>query len=129
MPSDAPEQSPTKPGSTGLLRIWRAFGFSLAGLRAAWRHEAAFRQEVVLLVLLGPLGLWLGEDGSERALLVGSLGLVLLTELLNSAIEAVVDRHGSEHHELAGRAKDTGSAAVLVAIVIACVTWLLVLAG
>jgi diacylglycerol kinase (ATP) len=109
------------------VRIWRAFGYSLAGLRAAWRHEAAFRQEALLLVLLAPLGLWLGDDGVERALLVGSLVLVMVVELLNSAIEAAVDRHGSEHHELAGRAKDTGSAAVLVAIVLACLTWLLVL--
>jgi len=129
MPSDLREQPPAKPGSTGLLRIWHAFGYSLAGLRAAWQHEAAFRQEIVGCLVLVPLGLWLGDTGVERALLVGSLGLVLLTELLNSAIEAVVDRHGSEHHELAGRAKDTGSAAVLVAIVIACVTWLLVLVG
>jgi diacylglycerol kinase (ATP) len=128
--TDAPApQNPNKPGATGLVRIWRAFGYSLAGLGAAWRHEAAFRQEVALTVVLAPLGLWLGESGVERALLVGSLGLVLLTELLNSAVEAVVDRHGPEHHELAGRAKDTGSAAVLVSIAIACVTWLLVLAG
>lgn len=128
MPSDAPEQPSAKPGSTGLLRVWRAFGYSLAGLRAAWSNEAAFRQEVVLLAVLAPLGLWLGDNGVERALLVGTLGLVLVTELVNSAVEAVVDRHGPELHELAGRAKDTGSAAVLIAIVIACVTWLLVLA-
>ena len=129
MPGDSTEHDSAKPGATGLVRIWRAFGYSLAGLRAAWRHEAAFRQEALLLALLAPLGLWLGDDGVERALLVGSLGLVMLVELLNSAVEAVVDRHGPEHHELAGRAKDTGSAAVLVAIVLAGVTWLLVLVG
>ncbi len=127
MPDDPSQPRTTKPGATGLLRIWRAFGYSLAGVRAAWTHEAAFRQEVVLLALFAPLGIWLGDDGVERALLVGSLGLVLVTELVNSAVEAVVDRHGPERHELAGRAKDTGSAAVLLAIVVACVTWLLVL--
>ncbi len=86
--------------SGGLTRILRAFGYSLQGLRAAFRHEAAFRQELVLAVLLLPLGLWLGEGGVERALLAGSWVLVLIVELLNSAIEATVDRFGPEHHEL-----------------------------
>jgi len=118
-----------KPGRTGLDRIWHATGYSVAGLRAAWRHEAAFRQEVLLCLVLVPLGLWLGGSGIERALLVGSLGLVLVAELVNSAIEAAIDRHGPEHHPLSGRAKDAGSAAVMVAIAVVFVTWVLVLAG
>ena len=116
-----------KPGNTGLRRLIRASGYSWAGLRAACRNEAAFRQELALCLLLVPLGLWLGEDGVERALLVGSLLLVLMVELLNSAIEAVVDRVGAEHHELSGRAKDMGSAAVLVALLNVVVIWVLVL--
>ncbi len=124
------EYDPTgKPGGTGLVRIWCALGYSLTGLRAAWCHEAAFRQEVLLSLVLVPLGLWLGDSGVERALLVGSLLLVLVVELVNSAIEAAVDRHGPEHHALSGRAKDAGSAAVLIAIFLASVTWLLVLVG
>ncbi|MDX1593166.1 MAG: diacylglycerol kinase [Gammaproteobacteria bacterium] len=129
MNADAPEPPTGKPARTGLARIRHALGYSLAGLRAAWRHEAAFRQEIALVVLLAPLGLWLGQNGVERALLLGVLGLVVVCELVNSAVEAAIDRHGPEHHELAGRAKDAGSAAVLVAIVVACLTWLLVLAG
>jgi diacylglycerol kinase (ATP) len=119
--------SSPKPGAADLGRIVRALGFSLQGLRAAWRHEAAFRQEVLVAVLLVPLGLWLGTDGVERALLVGSWLLVMIVELLNSAIEAVVDRIGTESHELSGRAKDVGSAAVLVAIALAVLVWVLVL--
>lgn len=117
----------TKPGSAGLGRIVQALGFSLQGLRAAWQHEAAFRQEILVAVLLVPLGLWLGTNGVERALLVGSWLLVMVVELLNSAIEAVVDRIGPESHELSGRAKDAGSAAVLGAIVFAVLVWALVL--
>ena len=117
----------TKPGPAGLTRIVRAFGFSLQGLRAAWRHEAAFRQEVFVAALLVPLGLWLGTTGVERALLVGSWLLVIVVELLNSAIEAVVDRIGPESHELSGRAKDAGSAAVLLTIGLAMLVWVLVL--
>ena len=118
-----------KPGATGLVRILDALGYSLAGLGAAWRHEAAFRQEVLLCVVLAPLGLWLGSDGVERALLLASLLLVPVVELVNSAVEAAVDRHGPERHPLSGRAKDAASAAVLGAIVVACLTWLLVLTG
>ena len=92
-----------KPG--GIVRIWRATRYSWQGLSAALRHEAAFRQELALAVVLAPLGLWLGANGVERALLLGSLLLVLITELLNSGIEAVVDRHGTEVHGLAGRAR------------------------
>jgi diacylglycerol kinase (ATP) len=104
-----------------------AFGYSMQGLRACYRHEEAFRQEVLLLVPLLPLGLWLGESPVERALLIGSLLIVPIVELLNSAIEANVDRIGTERHELSGRAKDIASAAVFASIVFACVVWGLVL--
>jgi diacylglycerol kinase (ATP) len=113
--------------SGGLTRILRAFGYSLHGLRAAFRHEAAFRQEIMLAVLLLPLGLWLGEGGVERALLAGSWVLVLIVELLNSAIEATVDRFGPEHHDLSGRAKDIGSAAVMLSVGLAIMIWALIL--
>jgi diacylglycerol kinase (ATP) len=113
--------------ATGLRRIINAGGYSLAGFRACWRHEAAFRQELMGLVPLLPLALYLGRSGVERALLAGSLLLVPLVELLNSAIEAVVDRVGNEHHELSGRAKDVGSAAVFLAIAMVLVIWLLIL--
>ena len=109
------------------MRVWRAFGWSMAGLRAAWRNEAAFRQEAVLCVALVPLALWLGGSGVERALLLGSLALVLVAELLNSAVEAVVDRIGPEQHELSGRAKDLGSAAVFISLANVITVWLCVL--
>jgi diacylglycerol kinase (ATP) len=111
----------------GLDHIIRAFGWSMAGLRAAVRHEEAVRIELFFLALMAPLGLWLGQTGPERALLLGSLLLVLIVELLNSAIEAVVDRVGTEHHELSGRAKDIGSAAVFVALVTVGLVWGLIL--
>jgi diacylglycerol kinase (ATP) len=111
----------------GLTRILRAFGYSMQGLGAALRHEAAFRQELMLAAVLLPLGLWLGESGPERALLAASWLLVIIVELLNSAVEAVVDRFGPEHHELSGRAKDLGSAAVLLAIGLASLVWALIL--
>ncbi len=110
-----------------LLRLVKATHYSLAGLRAAFVHEQAFRQEVLVLIVLAPLGLWLGDSGGERALLVGSWVLVLIAELLNSAIESVVDRVGVERNELAGRAKDLGSAAVLCTIVLTVTVWVLVL--
>ncbi|MDG6349124.1 diacylglycerol kinase [Luteimonas sp. 8-5] len=113
---------PRRPG-----RILLATKWSLQGLRAAWLHESSFRLEVYLLAILGPLALWLGADGIERALLLGSCLLVLAVELLNSAIEAVIERYGSEHHELAGRAKDMGSAAVFVAMMNVLLIWALVL--
>jgi len=119
----------TDPGNTGLRRLIRAAGYSLQGLAATFRHETAFRQEVALTVVLVPLALWLGETGLEQALLITVWMLVLLFELINSAIEAVVDRIGTEQHELSGRAKDIGSAAVLVAIINAIIVWLLVLQG
>jgi diacylglycerol kinase (ATP) len=114
-------------GATGLRRILNAAGYSFEGLAAALRHEAAFRQELALAAILIPLGLWLGKSGVERALLVGSVILVLIVELLNSAVEAVVDRVSLEPHSLAGRAKDMGSAAVLLSLLNAVAVWLLVL--
>jgi diacylglycerol kinase (ATP) len=113
--------------NTGLQRLLRASVYSWQGLVAAFRNEAAFRQEVALSLIVIPLALWLGDSGTERALLVMVWVLVLVVELLNSAIEAVVDRIGAERHALAGRAKDIGSAAVLVALVNAGLVWLLVL--
>ena len=115
-----------KPGYTGLKRIARATGFSLLGLRAAWRHEPAFRQECVLALVLVPGALWLADTWTQAALLIAATGLVLVVELLNSAVEAVVDRLGDEWHELAGRAKDMGSAAVFVSLVLLAATWALV---
>ena len=113
---------PRRPG-----RILKATVWSLQGLRAAWLHESSFRLEVYLFVVLAPLALWLGADGVERALLVGSMALVLSAELLNSAVEAVIERYGAEHHELAGRAKDMGSAAVFVLMMNVVVCWGLIL--
>ena len=105
----------------------KACVYSWQGLCAAWRHEAAFREEIVLTLLLVPLGLYLGENGVEKALLVASVMLLPLVEMLNSAIEAAVDRHGSEQHELSGRAKDMGSAAVALCIALMLGVWILVL--
>jgi diacylglycerol kinase (ATP) len=113
----------------GFEHLIKATGYSLAGLRAAVRHEEAFRQELVALVIAVPLALWLEKTGVARALLIGSCLLVIVVELVNSAIEAVIDRVGPERHELAGRAKDLGSAAVFCAIVLAVVVWVLVLLG
>lgn len=113
--------------SKGLKRLVNAFFYSVAGFRACFQHEEAFRQEIFALLFLLPLGVWLGQDGVERALLVGSLLLVPLTELLNSAIEAAIDRFGGEMHELSGRAKDIGSAAVFSSITIVVVVWALIL--
>ena len=111
----------------GPARMAKAAVWSWQGLRAAWLHESSFRLEVYLLALLGPLALWLGDNGVERALLLGSCLLVVALELLNSAIEAVIGRYGDERHELAGRAKDMGSAAVFVAMVNVVMVWGLVL--
>lgn len=115
--------------SRGLMRIIKATGYSYAGFKATFRYEEAFRQEVLAFVVLAPLGAWLGETGIERALLVGSLFLILVVELLNSGIEAAIDRIGAERHELSGRAKDMGSAAVFLAIAQAAAVWLFVLFG
>lgn len=114
-------------GIADIGRVIRAAGYSLAGLKAAALGEAAFRQELALFVVLAPLGIWLGRTGVERALLVGSLVLVLIVELLNSAVEALVNRIGPEQHELSGMAKDLGSAAVFLAIVLVVTVWALVL--
>lgn len=116
-----------KPGNTGILRIIKAAGYSWQGLKAAWCHEAAFRQEVALTVVLTPLACWLAKSNIELALLIGSLLLVLMVELLNSAVEAVVDRVSGDLHELSGRAKDIGSAAVFMALVNLAVIWLIIL--
>jgi len=113
----------SKPGKTGIARVIAATHYSLSGLQAAWRFESAFRQETTLAILLSPVALWLGTTAVERALLIAVLGIVLITELLNSAVEAVVDRVGEEHHALAGRAKDMGSAAVFISLALALVTW------
>ena len=110
-------------------RVWRAFGYSLRGLRAAYKKESAFRQELVLAAVLVPLGVWLGRSGVERALLIGSVLAILVVELLNSAVEAAIDRIGPEPHKLSGRAKDMGSAAVLVAMLVCALTWGLILLG
>jgi len=108
-------------------RIARAFSYSANGLRAAYKKESAFRQELILAVVLLPLGVWLGSTGVERALLIGSVLLVLIVELLNSAVEATVDRGGKDWNKLAGRAKDMGSAAVLIALLQLAATWGLIL--
>ncbi len=112
-----------KPGNTGIRRIIRATRFSAQGFAHAWRHEAAFRQELALAIVLTPAAFWLGQNVLERAMLIGVLLLVLIVELLNSAIEAAIDRHGNEQHELSGRAKDLGSAAVFVVLVLVGVVW------
>lgn len=109
--------------ATGLTRILKAAGYSYKGLSAAWQHEAAFRQELVVTLLAIILAVWLDVGAIARILLIGSVALVMIVEILNSAIEAVVDRIGSEHHELSGRAKDMGSAAVSLAIVLALFVW------
>lgn len=120
------QSSPFK-GKTGLRRLLNAWGYSLAGLSAAYRHEDAFRQEVRLALVLIPLAFFLPAGGVGKALMVGSVLLVLIVELLNSAVEAVVDRVSLEHHELAKRAKDIGSAAVMLSLLTVVVVWGLVL--
>ena len=112
-----------KPKQSGLLRVGLAFRYSVEGLRYALRGEAAFRQELALFVLLLPVGWWIGENGIERALLIAPLFLVLIVELLNSALEAVVDRIGDEDHHLSGAAKDMGSAAVLLSLLLTALIW------
>ncbi|HXI78399.1 MAG TPA: diacylglycerol kinase [Steroidobacteraceae bacterium] len=112
---------------TGFTRLLRAFGYSFQGFRHTWREEAAFRQEVALSLLVIPAGVYLGESGVERALLVSPMLLILVVEILNSAVEAVVDRSGTERHPLAGMAKDMGSAAVMLSFALLGTVWLLVL--
>ncbi len=122
----APAESPFK-GKTGAARIVQAFFNSLAGLGDAWRHESAFRQEILLAAVLVPAALAVPVTGPERALLVGSVLLVLVVELLNSSVEAAIDRISLERHSLSKRAKDLGSAAVLVTLVLLAAVWALVL--
>lgn len=107
----------------GIYRLLMAFVYSFAGFKAAWRNEAAFRQESIATIFIIPIGLWLGETGTQRALLIGAWLIVIITELTNSAIEAIVDRTGPEYNELSGRAKDLGSAAVLVSLIVCVVVW------
>ena len=121
-------ESPFK-GKTGLTRVWNALFYSCAGLSAAFRHEDAFRQEVWLALVLIPTAFLLPVSGPGRALMIASVFLVLIVELVNSAIEAAIDRISLEKHNLSKRAKDIGSAAVLVALINVVVTWLLVLFG
>lgn len=111
----------------GLKRFINAIFFSFAGFKATWVHEEAFRQEVFVFIASIPLAIWLTNSNVEKVLLIGSVVLVMVVELLNSAVEAVVDRVGVEYHELAGRAKDIGSAAVMLTILLAVATWLLIL--
>jgi len=118
-----------RPKPRGLTRVLRAAGASWRGLAGAFRDEAAFRQELALAVVVIPLGCWLGHTGMERAMLVAPMILVLIVELVNSAIEATVDRIGFERHALAGLAKDIGSAAVFMSFVLLGAVWLLVLLG
>lgn len=113
----------TQAKKKGLQRLLYAFGYTFAGLKAAWISEEAFRQEIVLLLFVIPLGIWLGESGIQRAVLIGFYLNVPLAELLNSSIETIVDRIGEEHHALSGKAKDLGSAAVFVSICTAVITW------
>lgn len=113
-----------KPGHTGITHLIHSTRYSMKGLKAAFQHEAAFRQELFLCLLLIPAAFWLGQTTVERLLLIGSCLLVLIIELVNSAIEAVVDRIGPELHELSGRAKDIGSAAVFIALAFTGIVWL-----
>jgi len=125
---EQPLESPYK-GKTGLARLWNACNYSLDGFRAAYRHEDAFRQESLLAAILIPLALWLPVTPVGKALMVASLLLVIIVELLNSAVEATVDRISLENHDLAKRAKDIGSAAVLVSLFNTIAVWGLVLLG
>ncbi len=122
------QESPFK-GKTGIQRLWNALGYSLQGLASAFRHEDAFRQEVLLAALLIPAAFFIPVGGAERALMIASVLLVLIVELLNSAVEAAVDRISLENHSLAKRAKDIGSAAVLLSLINVAAVWLLVLFG
>ena len=114
-------------GKTGFTRLWNALGYSRDGFIAAWKNEAAFREEVMLALITIPLAIYLGKTGVEKAILIGSILLIMIVEILNSAIEAIVDKASPEKHELAKRAKDMGSAAVLLSLVFAATVWGLVL--
>ena len=112
---------------TIIRHILNAFVYSFAGLKAAWKNELAFRTEVLVIIAMTPLGIWMGRNAAEWALLIGSCALILIVELLNSAVEAVVDRIGPERRELSKRAKDMGSAAAFLAMVSAAIVWGLIL--
>ena len=112
-----------KTGATGFIRIFNAAGYSWLGFKAAYKHEAAFRQELWLSLALTPVALYFGPSYADKAILIASIVFILLVEILNSALEAVVDRFGDEIHPLSGRAKDMGSAAVFLAFVIAGLVW------
>lgn len=127
-PAARTAESPHK-GKTGFTRLWNATTYSIAGLKAAFRHEDAFRQEVLLAAILIPAALLLPASGAGKAMMVASVLLVLVVELLNSAVEAAVDRISLANHTLAKRAKDIGSAAVMLALINVPVVWLLVLFG
>ena len=116
-------------GKTGFRRLFNAFGYSCEGFKAAFKHEDAFRQEVFLAIILVPLGIYLGKTSVERALMIASVLLVLIVELLNSAVEAAVDHTSTEKHTLAKRAKDIGSAAVFLALAIVVMVWGVILLG
>jgi diacylglycerol kinase (ATP) len=115
-----------KPGKTGVRRIVNATFYSFAGLRTVWRSEAAFRQECALAIVLVPVACWLGKTAVERSLLIGTCFIVLIVELLNTAVEYVVDRIGAERHALSGGAKDAGSAAVFLSLTLTAVVWALI---
>ncbi|HEY9034852.1 MAG TPA: diacylglycerol kinase [Pseudomonadales bacterium] len=119
----SPEAAPNKPGRRGIQRIIWATHYSWLGIVAAWRNEAAFRQELLLMALLLPAAIWLGQTPLERLLLIAPCFLVVIVELLNSAIEAVVDRIGSDLHTLSGQAKDMGSAAVFFSLCLVMISW------
>ena len=110
----------------GLKRLVDAFFYSIAGFKAAWKNEEAFRQEILAGIIIVPSGFFLGTTGTQRAMLIGSFLLIPLVELLNTAVEATVDRFGTERHELSGRAKDIGSASVFLSICIAAIVWVLI---
>ena len=111
----------------GIKRLVNAFYYSMAGFKAAWKNEEAFRQEIIVGIFIIPAGLFIGETFTQKGILIGVYFIIPLVELINSAIEAIVDRVGTEHHELSGRAKDLGSASVLLSICMASVTWLLII--
>ena len=119
-------KSPYK-GKTGIKRLVNAFGYSIAGTLAAFKHEDAFRQEVILAAILTPIAIYYGETAIDQALMISSLLLIIIVELLNSSIEATVDRISVKHHKLAKRAKDIGSAAVFFSLINAAVIWFLIL--
>jgi diacylglycerol kinase (ATP) len=110
----------------GIKRVINAFRSTLSGFKAAWTHEEAFRQEIIMVVLIVPLGIWMGNTGTQKAMLIGIYFIIPLVELLNTAIEVVVDRIGEEHNVLSGMAKDLGSAAVFLSICTALIVWIII---